>query len=95
MKLAAFLESEFKDIININYTADMERNLDLISAGKLDYKEFLTEFYKKLEEQASKFDSAKKVCPHCGKPMKLRKGPYGQFWGCTGYPDCKYAERKD
>jgi ssDNA-binding Zn-finger/Zn-ribbon topoisomerase 1 len=31
-------------------------------------------------------------CNKCGKPMKLKKGPYGEFWGCSGYPDCKNTQ---
>lgn len=34
----------------------------------------------------------RKVCPRCGKPMKIRSGRYGEFWGCWGYPDCRYTE---
>ena len=33
-----------------------------------------------------------KMCPQCGCPLKLRNGKYGEFWGCTGYPDCKYTQ---
>lgn len=34
----------------------------------------------------------RKICPKCGKPMKIRSGRYGEFWGCWGYPDCRYTE---
>ena len=33
-----------------------------------------------------------KVCPECGRPMRKRKGKYGLFWGCTGYPQCRHTE---
>jgi len=36
-----------------------------------------------------------KICSKCGKPMKRRKSSYGEFWGCTGYPDCKHTEKDE
>lgn len=46
------------------------------------------------EEMKNPSEEAKKVkkCPRCGNPLKLRKGKFGEFWGCTGYPDCKYTQ---
>lgn len=48
------------------------------------------------EEMKNPSEEAKKVkkCPRCGSPLKLRNGKFGEFWGCTGYPDCKYTENK-
>ena len=46
------------------------------------------------EEMKNPSEEAKKVkkCPRCGNPLKLRNGKFGEFWGCTGYPDCKYTQ---
>lgn len=46
------------------------------------------------EEMKNPSGEAKKVkkCPRCGNPLKLRNGKFGEFWGCTGYPDCKYTQ---
>ena len=46
------------------------------------------------EEMKNPSEAAKKVkkCPRCGSPLKLRNGKFGEFWGCTGYPDCKYTQ---
>lgn len=46
------------------------------------------------EEMKNPSEAAKgiKQCPRCGSPLKLRSGRFGQFWGCTSYPDCKYTK---
>lgn len=95
MKLSDFLEKSFSDVINIKYTAELESQLDQIAKGEKDQISFMEDFYGNLENSIKKVapaESETKTCPKCGKPMKLRKGKYGPFWGCTGYPDCKYLE---
>ena len=48
---------------------------------------------KELEKMpAAKKQSKEKICPECGLPMKKRNGRFGEFWGCTGYPDCRHTE---
>lgn len=101
--LSDFLSKSFGDIININYTVEMEKSLDLISEGKLNDVEFLKGFYDKLETNISKVSKSDKIktpakevgisCPNCGKPLVLRKGPYGEFYGCSGYPKCKTIQK--
>lgn len=51
-------------------------------------------FERLAEEMKNPSEEAKKVkkCPRCGNPLKLRNGKFGEFWGCTGYPDCKYTK---
>lgn len=94
MKNIEFLDSNFSDIVNVDYTREMEKSLDLIAQGKLNYLIFLKEFFDNLENSVKKVVPADKICSECGSPMKLRKGPYGQFWGCTNYPNCKHIEKK-
>ena len=69
----------------------------MIAKGDRDGIDFLSHFYKKLEDSIAKVDpdannSGNKSCPNCGKPMQIRKGRYGLFFGCTGYPECKTIE---
>lgn len=95
MKLSEFLDKSFPNVISIKYTAELEKELDLIAQGKMDSVDFLSTFYQNLEESIAKVspaDNQEKVCPECGKPMQIRKGRYGLFWGCTGYPECNKIE---
>lgn len=92
MKNIEFLETNFPELVNVDYTREMEKSLDLIAQGKLNYLDFLKQFFNKLDANVKKVCPEEKVCPNCGKPLKLRKGPYGSFFGCTGYPECKYLE---
>ncbi len=89
----------FADIIDLNFTADMETNLDSIDEGK-EWKEILYEFYPKLDEMinVAKNDEQKfkppveetgELCEKCGKPIVVRQGRFGKFLACSGYPECK------
>lgn len=90
--LSHFLDEKFPDLISLSYTKEMEEDLDKIASGKVNYLDFLKEFFDKLETSASKVDGDR-VCPECGKPLVMRKGKFGLFLGCSGYPDCKHVEK--
>ena len=95
IKLSHFLDEKFSDVISITYTAELEKELDLIANKKLNWLTFMKDFYNNLEENIKKVqpeESENKICPKCGKNLKIRKGRYGLFYGCTGYPDCNYIE---
>lgn len=96
--LAHFLESTFGNLINVEYTRDMEASLDEIARGSLTELDFLQGFYNNMEESVGRYAPAQpkpkaKVtdvkCPNCGKPMVVRTSRYGEFLGCSGYPKCK------
>lgn len=98
--LSKFLDRSFPDIINLNYTSELEKDLDLIASGKLNDVDFLTDFYTKLEASIKKVDPTggvaqvvDKRCPDCGKNLVLRNGKFGPFLGCSGYPNCKHIEK--
>lgn len=100
IELSSFLDKSFSDIINISYTAEMEKDLDLIAQGKLNSIDFLSTFYNTLKEDISHVDKKSKtfietdkICPECGKKLVVRKSRYGEFLGCSGYPKCKYIEK--
>lgn len=93
--LVHFLKQNFPSVVDTSNRAKMEKTLDLIATGKKDYLEDLKDFYNDLEAEIKKVNPSEgeeKVCPNCGKPMAIRKGKYGLFYGCTGYPDCKTIE---
>jgi len=98
--LSKFLDESFPDIININYTSDLEKDLDLIASDKLDEVDFLKTFYEKLNQSINKVaphssssEATDKICPDCGKTLVYRTGKYGPFLGCSGYPNCKHIEK--
>lgn len=95
MKLSRFLDESFPNVISIKYTAELEKELDLIAKGEMDSIDFLTSFYKNLEESILKVNpdgNTEKICPECGSPMRICRGKYGLFYGCSTYPKCKHLE---
>ena len=97
IKLIDFLESNFKELVNSDYTANLEKSLDKISEGKLDRISFLKLFYKNLCEDINKISPhiPEKICPECGGKLVVRKGRYGMFLGCANYPKCNHIEKLD
>jgi len=96
IQLVEFLDRNFSNVINLNYTKDMEANLDKIAEGKMKKLEFLNNFYNNLEntiknnkELIGQSDEDAPVCPKCGAKMVLRRSKYGKnFYGCSNYPKC-------
>ena len=98
------LQEFFSSIVNVKYTANMEKDLDEIAEGNEDYKKMLKEFYDNfapLVDNAFKNMEKKKPeetgekCPECGNPLVIRKGKYGQFTACSNYPTCKYIKKEN
>jgi DNA topoisomerase-1 len=96
------LVKHFPGIVNVEFTAKMEEELDDVAEGKIEWKapikEFWGPFEKDLAEATEKIEKintdveTKEVCEKCGKPMVIRHGRFGQFLACTGFPDCKNAK---
>lgn len=95
------LQEFFSHLINVEYTANMESDLDKIAEGKINYINILREFYNEFEPSVKKaFDAMPKKeaektgedCPNCGSPLVIRKGKYGSFTACSNYPNCKYIK---
>lgn len=95
------LQEFFKDIINVEYTKNMEDDLDKIAEGNMEWNKLLSIFYQEFEpkvEVAFK-DMEKKVpeetgelCPNCGSPLVIKQSKYGKFTACSNYPTCKYIK---
>lgn len=97
------LQEFFSDIINVEYTANMENDLDLIAEGSKDWLSIAKEFYNIFEPNVKlAFDEMPKRepkptgedCPECQNPLVIRKGKYGFFTACSNYPDCKYIKKE-
>lgn len=104
MTLSKFLDESFPNLINVNYTSELEKDLDLIARGKLNQVDFLTTFYTTMEDTIKGMPRPTKTstdvvigedkCPICGAIMYLRKSQYGEFFGCSRYPQCKGIIKK-
>ena len=93
---------QFPDIVDVTFSADMEKRLDTVENGTANWVDTVDEFYRgfaKSLEQAEKNMEGKRVkvadiptdevCEKCGKPMVIKSGRYGKFLACSGFPDCK------
>ena len=98
------LQEFFSDLINVEYTSNMENELDEIADGKLVWNKVLEDFYKLFEPRVKNaFDDMEKkapvetgeMCPECGNPLVIRKGRYGEFTACSNYPECKYIKKEE
>ena len=98
------LQEFFSNLINVEYTAAMETDLDIIADGKLDEVKVLRDFYDVFEPEVKKafgeMEKAKpkstgEVCPNCGSDLVIRKGRFGEFTACSNYPECKYIKKKE
>lgn len=97
------LQEFFSDVVNVKYTAQMEKDLDDIAEDKKDNIKLLHEFYDEFEplvEKAFKEMDKKaptetgETCPLCGGNLVIRKGKYGEFVACSNYPNCKYIKKE-
>ncbi len=98
------LQEFFSDLINVEYTRDMENDLDKIADGKLIWNHVLADFYSLFEPRVKNaFSNMEKkspeltgdICPNCGNPLVIRKGKYGEFVACSNYPECKYIQKEE
>ncbi len=93
---------KFHDIVDVQFTANMEDELDGVESGKVDYRKMLSEFYDgfSAELKQAEIDLDKKrikvpdeesdvVCELCGRKMVIKSGRFGKFLACPGYPECK------
>ncbi len=99
--VSELLTSKFSGVINVDFTAQLEEELDLISEGKKHWVETLRDFYTSfntvVEEVKKNMKAIKEglqtptgeLCEICGKPMVVKWGRYGKFVACSGYPECK------
>ncbi len=94
------VDAYFPNIVDISFTANMEKKLDEIELGKLEWVEVIDEFYKPFEEHVVKAESEmEKIeikdepagfdCEVCGSPMVIKIGKYGKFYACSNFPECR------
>ena len=99
------MKDHFTDIVDLKFTNRMESRLDEIESGKLRWQDVLQDFYQDFDAEMNAAEAAMdgqrikvpdivsdEVCDVCGKPMLVKKGRFGQFLGCSGFPECTFTK---
>jgi len=100
------LVKHFAEVMEIAFTAGMELKLDHVEEGDQDWVQLMRAFYgpfhalvikagEEMERVKIEPKDAGQVCPNCGKPMVVRSSRFGEFVGCSGYPECKTIIRPE
>src|SRR6266536_4776840 len=95
------MNKHFPSIVDIGFTAEMERKLDDVEEGRRSWTEFLHSFYgdfkatmEKAEAEMNRVqkpvEEMDEVCPECGRNLVIRTGRFGRFISCSGFPECRY-----
>ena len=100
--VTSLMLDRFRDIIDVEFTANMENRLDDVEAGTQNWKELLAEFYEDFHQEMIDAEKAlegtrlkvpdevtQEICEECGRNMVVRIGRFGKFLACPGFPDCK------
>jgi len=93
----------FPQVVDIQFTAKMEEELDKIAKGEIQWKEPIKKFYfpfeknlKEKEKEIEKINLTEKtneLCPECGNPIVIKMGRYGKFYACSNFPKCKFTKQ--
>jgi len=97
------LRRYFPEIVDVDFTAEMEHELDRIEEGDEDWHALLERFYEPFAHQLEEAESADgipdlpvettdRLCPECGLPLVVKHGRFGRFLACSGYPACQHTE---
>lgn len=100
------MEEQFSNIVNVDFTANMEKNLDQVEEGKAEYSKMLADFYMGFEEMLERAEKnmdgtrlkvpdeeTDVVCELCGRNMVIKTGRYGKFLACPGFPECRNTKK--
>jgi DNA topoisomerase-1 len=99
MKVTDLLVEHFPGVMDLKFTSHMEGELDRIEGQQVKRDQVLDEFYQPFDQALkvaeTKMGTSDEKCPECGKPIVERFSKRGKFFGCSGYPDCKFIKRPD
>ncbi len=103
--VTGLMKEHFSDIVDLKFTNQMESRLDQIESGKINWQDVLQDFYGGFDAEMKAAETAMdgqrikvpdivsdEVCDVCGKPMLVKKGRFGQFLGCSGFPECTFTK---
>lgn len=100
------MKEQFKDIVDVTFTADLEKKLDAVEEGQAQWNGLIGDFYKDFEENLKIADKNMEgtrmkvpdeetdiVCELCGRKMVIKHGRYGKFLACPGFPECRNTKK--
>ena len=100
-----FMEDRFGNIVDVQFTANMEAELDRVEEGEKPWKSVLSDFYGDFSKELSEAEEGLKgvrikvpdevtdeICPNCGKNLVVKSSRFGRFLGCPGYPECTFTK---
>ena len=103
--ITELMKENFPDIVDCDFTAKIEKKLDTIEDGKVQWQKVIDPFYKEFVSNLSKAEEklrdtkvkvpdevTDEICPNCGKNLVIKSGRFGKFLACPGYPDCKFTK---
>ena len=103
--VTGLMMERFNDIIDVEFTANMENKLDAVEAGKQNWKELLGDFYQDFSKEMTEAETAlegvrlkvpevetDEICELCGRKMVIKTGRFGKFLACPGFPDCRFTK---
>ena len=103
--VTGLMMDRFQDIIDVEFTANMENRLDAVEEGKQNWKDLLAEFYRDFDRELKEAEQAldgvrlkvpeeetDEICELCGRKMVIKMGRFGKFLACPGFPECKNAK---
>ena len=103
--VTGLMKDKFPDIVDTEFTAQMEDKLDRVEAGEVRWKQVMAEFYDGFEAELKKAESeldgerikvpdevSEEVCDLCGRQMVIKSGRFGRFLACPGYPECTFTK---
>lgn len=96
------LKDKFPSIVDFDFTAQMEEDLDKVADGDKKWQKVIKEFYDPFSKLIEKADAevdkkslaqeeTDETCPNCDKPLVIKMGRFGKFYACTGFPECRYT----
>lgn len=100
----SIMEKSFPDIVDLNFTAEMETKLDRVAEGSEDWRKMMQDFYpnfeaelktaeKELEKVTVEDEKTDVICDLCGRNMVIKYGPHGKFLACPGFPECRNTKQ--
>jgi len=103
--VTGLMVERFQDIIDVEFTANMENRLDAVEEGKQNWQDLLADFYRDFHQELEQAEQAldgvhlkvpeeetDEICELCGRKMVIKMGRFGKFLACPGFPECKNAK---